>query len=273
MQSAPHPSSNAAYSNTSLSRGRASDVVGSNPTCSTTSHSTSDSSSEPSALISEINDVAKYGTLDVLAARFLDPGLFKQMRLELPKVAFAVTLPVSKMIGSVHDINATAILYFDTIHSWMPIVSKKVFFHDLPRRLANKNADFFLLVLSMKLICARVAEPKTSLYMTVKQLYVEIESSGMLSIQVLQAAVLIAIYEIGHAIYPAAILSVGRCARYAASFGIDDTARPPTSMRLPWIEEEECCRIWWSIAILDRCVFPSSSPNYLIVGYSDPLST
>lgn len=112
-----------------------------------------------------------------------------------------------------------------------------------------------MLVLSMKLCCARITTPKTPLYQAVKQLYFDIEFSGILSVQVLQVTVLIAIYEVGHAIYPAAILTVGRAARYAASLGIDTTARPPKAMKLPWIEEEECCRIWWSIVILDRCAF------------------
>ncbi|TQW01319.1 fungal specific transcription factor [Cordyceps javanica] len=104
----------------------------------------------------------------------------------------------------------------------------------------------------MKLCCDRTSIPKTSLYHAVKRLQFDIESAGILSLQHLQASILIAIYELGHAVYPAAVLSVGRCARYAACLGIDNTARPPASIKLPWVEVEECCRVWWSIVILDR---------------------
>lgn len=161
MLLAPHASSRATHSNNSRSHDHASDAFRSNPTCPTISHSPLDSLSEPRDVIPKVNDVANYGALDVLAACFLDPGLFNQMRLELPEVAFAVAEPVAEMVGSVHDINATASLFFDTIHTWMPIISKRLFFQDLPRRLANKRAELFLLILSMQLTCARVTEPKT----------------------------------------------------------------------------------------------------------------
>lgn len=185
---------------------------------------------------------------------FLDPRLFHKMRLQVPKIHTTVRASVVELVGDLDDIKEISTLYFDTIHAWMPIISKKQFFENLPNRLTQRRSELFLLVLSMKLCCARITTPRTDLYHAVKQFYFDMENSGALSIQVLQAAILIAIYEVGHAIYPAAILSVGSCARYASCLGIDTTARPPKSMQLPWIEVEECCRIWWSIAILDRFV-------------------
>ena len=71
----------------------------------------------------------------------------------------------------------------------------------------------------------------------------------------LQAAVLIAVYEVGHAIYPAAYLTIGACARYGTMLGIDklgldlmgDSLGP-----LSWIEVEERRRVWWAVVLLDR---------------------
>lgn len=193
---------------------------------------------------------------------FLDPRLFHKMRLQVPKIHTTVRASVVELVGDLDDIKGISTLYFDTIHAWMPIVSKKQFFENLPNRLTQRRSELFLLVLAMKLCCARITTPRTDLYHAVKQFYFDMENSGALSIQVLQAAILIAIYEVGHAIYPAAILSVGSCARYASCLGIDTTARPPKSMQLPWIEVEECCRIWWSIAILDRFVPEKYPTNY-----------
>lgn len=161
---------------------------------------------------------------------------------------------ILELVGGVADIQTISTLFFDTIHSWMPIVSKHEFYKSLPSRLTTGRSELFLLVLSMKLCCARITAPKTELYHAVKQFYFDVEASGLLSIHVLQAAILITIYEVGHAIYPAALLSVARCAQYATCLGIDATARPPQSMGLSWIRTEECCRIWWSISILDRSV-------------------
>ncbi len=57
----------------------------------------------------------------------------------------------------------------------------------------------------MKLCSSHVTTPKTTLYRVTKQFHFDVET-GILSIQVLQAGILIALYEIGHAVYPAALL-------------------------------------------------------------------
>ena len=210
--------------------------------------------------------VSEISATDLLATRFLDPDVFHRMRLELPKPDLAVTKAMTDQAGSILDIQEIARSYFDTVHTWMPIISKKQFNENLLNRLSHRRCELFLLILSMKLSCARVSMPKTVLYRTVKQLHSEIESAGVLSVAVLQASILIAIYELGHAMYPAVLLSVGRCARYAAIIGIDKRARPPRTMNLPWMEEEECCRIWWSIVILDRSVFDAFRQSFSSLG-------
>lgn len=199
---------------------------------------------------------------DLLAARFLDPDIFYQMRLEIPKVDMAVTKAVATLVGSIFDIQTAANVFFNTVHTWMPIISKKLFSLNLLNRLSHRRAELFLLTLSMKLCSCRVKTPRTALYRVTKQLYVDMESSGILSIQVLQAAVLITLYELGHAIYPAALLSAGHCARYAVALGIDKTATSHNTVKLPWIEEEENRRVWWSIVILDRFVLRCTSSHH-----------
>jgi hypothetical protein len=100
-----------------------------------------------------------------------------------------------------------------------------------------------------------VSGAKTTLYHITKRYYFEVETAGTLSIHVLQAAVIIAIYEVCHAIYPAAYLTVGACARYASVLGIDklgldlmgDSLGP-----LSWTEVEERRRLWWAVLLLDR---------------------
>lgn len=205
-------------------------------------------SPEDSSQASGLNDS------NTLSFRFLDQRLFHMMRLQVPEIHPTIPNHILEQVGSIADIQAISSLYFDTIHCWMPIISKKQYYENLPNRLTRKRAELLLLVLSMKLSCARIKTARTRLYQTVKQLHFDLEASGILSVQFLQSSILVAIYEIGHAIYPAAILSVGYCARYSACLGIDTTARPPETMQLPWIEVEEICRIWWSIAILDRYV-------------------
>jgi hypothetical protein len=161
--------------------------------------------------------------------------------------------PVADLVGSVSDIQAAAQVFFKTVHLWMPIVSKLRFQEHLLQRLALRRAELFLLVLAMKLASSHVMVARSMLYRTVKQFYFDIESTGRLSVPALQAAVLIAIYELGHGIYPAAIISVANCARIGTLLGIDRSLNTwDPSSGVPWVELEERRRVWWSIVILDR---------------------
>ncbi|UKZ55092.1 hypothetical protein TrVGV298_008909 [Trichoderma virens] len=79
--------------------------------------------------------------------------------------------------------------------------------------------------------------------------------TGNITITFLQATIFIAIYEFGHAIYPAAYLSIGSCARYGAALGLNNdgkgSGRPPPD---DWVELEEMRRVWWGVLILDCLV-------------------
>jgi hypothetical protein len=184
-------------------------------------------------------------------------------QLETLKIDVSITKPVANLVGSVSDIHATAQVFFQTIHIWMPIVSKKQFHETLLERLAFRRPETFLLVLAMKLCSSRAMVARSMLYRTVKQFYFDIESSGRLSVQVLQAAVLIALYELGHGIYPAVIISAGNCARVGLLLGIDRylTTRGPIP-GVPWIEHEERRRVWWMIIVLDRYTHLKSNHSW-----------
>jgi hypothetical protein len=199
--------------------------------------------------------------LNAAAIYLIAPRIFRQARLELPRLEEPIPLDVAALIGDATSIRRIAAKFFQTVHTWMPIISKRVFFTHLLNPLARRQSELNLLAVCM-LLCSSTATDhdrergaKTVLYQIAKRYYFEIEVAGALSVHVLQAAVLIALYEVGHAIYPAAYLTVGACARYGALLGIDklgldlmgDSLGP-----LPWIEVEERRRVWWAILLLDR---------------------
>lgn len=220
------------------------------------------------------HQLSELDELDLLAASFLDPDHFILSQLETKKKDVGITKTVANLVGSVSDIQAAAQIFFETIHVWMPIVSKQQFQQNLLQRLAFRRAELFILVLAMKLCSSRVTVAKSMLYRIVKQFYFDIESSGRLSVQVLQAAVLIAIYELGHGIYPAAIISVANCARIGTLLGIDRSLNAWGLISgVPWIELEERRRVWWAIIILDRYAqfHPQSvSETDSVLFYCDP---
>ncbi len=223
---------------------------------------------------------------DASAIYFIAPNIFQQARLELARVDLTVPASVALLVGDLSSVRAIGACWFVTIHRWFPIVCKSNFFSCLLNPLARRRAELSLLALSMKLCCtaphlaAASAPPspgddmydggnhhaaRTPLYRAAKRFYHEAETAGLVSVHVLQAGILIALYELAHALYPAAYLTVGACARHGLAIGIDKFslvqwgggggADEPRS----WDEVEERRRVWWAVLIFDRSVFFSAS--------------
>ncbi|CZT04387.1 uncharacterized protein RCO7_10031 [Rhynchosporium graminicola] len=64
-------------------------------------------------------------------------------------------------------------------------------------------------------------DPKTPQYLAAKAFYLDLELQGIVSIQVLQALILLALYETGHAIFPSAAVSTEACVRCGQALGIN----------------------------------------------------
>ncbi|KAM0259706.1 hypothetical protein ACHAQJ_003140 [Trichoderma viride] len=204
-----------------------------------------------------------------IAERFLDPVVFSRAQLAVVNADVEVTDEIAQLVGSVLDIQATSDKFFKSVHTWMPIISKPHFSKNLLNRLTYKRAELFLLVLSMKLSYTRGTALDPQLYEAVKLFHFKLETSGVLSVLVLQASILIALYELGQSIYPAAFLSIGACARYATALGIDKSILSSSDTQSQWIEGEECRRIWWAILVLDRYLNLCDPKRHLITPDAD----
>lgn len=148
--------------------------------------------------------------------------------------------------------------YFTTTHEWLPIVSMERMHQDLCLPLSNTSPDLALLYLCMRLVGERLPQalqnPQTSFYLSVKEYHSVVESAGLLSVNLVQAGILLAVYEFGHAIFPAAYITIGRCAKVGQAMGIHHGASPLQMLGSPssWSEMEERNRVWWAVLLLDR---------------------
>jgi hypothetical protein len=88
------------------------------------------------------------------------------------------------------------------------------------------SPDTIVLLTAMKLHCVQ-KESTPEVYDVAKRCYAYVESRSILSVRLLQASLLIALYEIANAIYPAAYLTVGHSARVGHALGIHDRKRAP----------------------------------------------
>jgi hypothetical protein len=175
----------------------------------------------------------------------------------------AVPVPpeVSAALGtSILDIQDVVDRYFANVHTWLPFISRKRMELTLTNPALELSFDLALLLLCMKLI---VQVPsggprgaRSPLYALAKRVFFTAESQGLICCRILQANILIAAYEIGHAIYPAAYLTTGHCARLGHALGLNDRRHTPQLFRrskvAAWAELEEIKRTWWATMLLDR---------------------
>jgi hypothetical protein len=114
-----------------------------------------------------------------------------------------------------------------------------------------------LLIATMKLLADQRPEqgPRCKAYYSIKSSLFEAESSRSLELRVLQAIILMAVFEVGHAIYPAAYLTVGYCVRYGSALGLHKAVERYSEEGFSVTESEERRRSWWVILVLDRSVY------------------
>lgn len=197
--------------------------------------------------------------IDYPTLAFLDPNLVQHGQIEFFGASMPVPAHIRSLLGTKNEIRAVASKFFSHIHLWMPFISKRRFYDHYLQAFSLSQPDVVLLFLCLKLIVSlppsNRRSPRTSLYHAAKHFHLELEGYGVFSTLVLQAGMLLALYEVGHGIYPAAFLTIGACARYAQALGINISSSTTTRKVLTLVEVEERRRIWWAIVILDRSVF------------------
>lgn len=189
---------------------------------------------------------------------FLDHEIFNEARPSIPQPRPGIPDGVYRIMGSIDQLKSIASYWFTTIHTWFPILSKKRIELLLADLGFEPAPDVALLFSTMQLLtdegtkCGPTMRNDT--YWTVKNYAVTLEAYAVMTPQLLQSKVLIALYEIGHAIYPAAYLSIGSCATFGKALGLDNRKNSPQMLRRfgAWAEMEELRRLWWAVLILDR---------------------
>ncbi|KIX05560.1 uncharacterized protein Z518_06432 [Rhinocladiella mackenziei CBS 650.93] len=148
--------------------------------------------------------------------------------------------------------------YFVSIHRWLPILSKKRLTQNLHDSPIEVNPVVALLLICMKAVMQRPEGDnlQTPLYRIAKDFLSYTEDSGSISLPILQAAILVSVYEISHGIHPAGFLSVSHTCQLGTIMGLHNRQH---AMRLfkesdTWTLREEERRTWWAVLLLDRYV-------------------
>jgi len=164
-------------------------------------------------------------------------------------------------MGNSHQVLSSAAEFFRTIHSWLPVISHRSFSARLvPARITSETADFCLLTLLMHLLCSKpidgtLTEQTRSLYLLLKSLVGMMEAVGISTLEMVQARLLMTVFEVGHRLYPATYISSGANLRAAMNLGVHvDENQKLLKIFGSGERAEEAQRTWSGVLVTDRLV-------------------
>jgi hypothetical protein len=172
------------------------------------------------------------------------------------------TQVLSILFSNGESVQSVTAVYFRTIDVWLPIISPQKCVEKLKNIASDNNPELCNLLLCMYLVTRQpgntsgIKEMQTPLYFEAKTLLTALTSSGHSSIEVIQAGVLLSLYEQGHGMIDVAQLTMSVCTRMAMKIKVALRAAPE-------LQNTDFGRLWWGIIILDRYVFLHSSLSYL----------
>lgn len=168
-----------------------------------------------------------------------------------------ITDKLKHSIGDIAALRNVATKYFKSIHVWFPILSELSYYERLATAFDTPSAEYGLLSLSMILItnllpAKETLDSFTSLYILVKSSIAIVEAANINSLDIVQARLLVSLFEFGHGM-PAAFISIAATVRAAVAIGLNHTInRPCKDVSMSSSKREEGLRVWWGIVMLDR---------------------
>ncbi|KAH8899263.1 hypothetical protein GQ53DRAFT_777020 [Thozetella sp. PMI_491] len=202
----------------------------------------------------------------------LNPSMFAPMDAGETVHTFAMRC-LRDVLGSRQGVENVVAYYFNSTNSWFTIIEKEAFDSQLEEMWSAPSAEMGVVILCMFLVTRSpqdnpVGGMNDAAYLSAKTLLALVQSKVALSLPLLQAQLLISLYEFSHAMPQQAYMSVGACCTMSKAFGWHG--------KLFWAEERQsmaprdlkmCSILWWAIVFVDCLVF---------VGYPDqkfPLHT
>jgi hypothetical protein len=185
------------------------------------------------------------------------PRLFDDGNFIRASINSAITEKLIHYVGDVSAVRNAVSEYFKSVHLWFPVVSELSYYERLTNVFERPCAGYSLLSLSMVLITTMppvedTLDSFTSLYILVKSSIAVVEAANINSLEVVQARLLVSLFESGHGM-PAAFISITAAVRGAVALGLNETIKTPSG-ELPatYPKLEEGLRVWWGVVMLDR---------------------
>lgn len=214
------------------------------------------------------------GTVNAQASFAVSPFLGSQLGPPNPAISPALFAPLettedvhhfvsrslAQIIGDRLTTESIVRYYFGTVNTWFTIIERVGYEEQLEQMWSEPSAEAGLLALCMLLIVRSPEEnPAVSmqngLYHSVKTLCGIVATKTALSTAILQANLLICLYELGHLMPQQAYLTLGTCVTIARAFGWIDESFWRQDQWIARAKELKLSSIlWWSVVFLERRV-------------------
>lgn len=157
--------------------------------------------------------------------------------------------------------------YFATINSWFTVVEKVTYVQRLSKMWSEPSAEVGLLALAMSLIVQAPSETpggsmQNNLYLSVKTISSLVATKVPLSASLLQANLLIGLYELCHLMPQQSFLTLGTCLQMSRAFGwLNESFWFQNRWSLHAGQLKLSSILWYAIVYIDRSVtigFPLS---------------
>lgn len=165
---------------------------------------------------------------------------------------------LSQIMGDRLAVESIVCHYFGTVNTWFTVVERTSFEERLGRLWAEPSAEVGLLALCMQLIVrppneSQTASMRNSTYHSVKTLCGVVAANTPLSVSMLQANLLICLYELGHLMPQQAYLTLGTCSTIVRAFGWLEESFWGQDLWIRRARELKLCSIlWWSMVFLEK---------------------
>ena len=164
---------------------------------------------------------------------------------------------VSEALGSRDNIEHVVARYFSTTNTWFAIVDRVEFETLLNNTWVVPSAEMSVLLLGMSLI-TRLPQNNNlngmadSVYLSVRAMLSVVKAKVCLSIPLMQAELLIAMYETSHGMHEQAYMSVGSCFQISRALGWWDKNFWSGQRRAGMsINPQLCSALWWATVYVD----------------------
>jgi hypothetical protein len=167
---------------------------------------------------------------------------------------------VTQMMGDQLTAESIVRYYFGTVNTWFTIVERSGFEPRFSQMWTEPSAETGLLALSMLLIVRAPEDTpgvsmQNSLYHSIKTLCGLVAAKEPLSVPLLQAHLLVCLYELCHLMPQQAYMTLGSCVTISRAFG---WLSESFWRQDQWIVRPRLLKaysiIWWAMMFLERSV-------------------